>query len=61
MTQADVKRYGLICAKMVEVEAMKASNRARETNGEAQMYNADEFHAYANEIEQIVYKHDDQL
>lgn len=61
MTTADVKRLGLILAIQAEIEGMKAHNKVCELNGSTEMYNENTFYKKAEELRDIVNKHDDQL
>lgn len=61
MTTADIKRLGLILAIQAEIEGMKAWNKMCEIGGGDQLYNEESFFKKADELRNIVNKHDDQL
>jgi len=58
MNQAEVMRYGLIMAKVAEMEGMKAFNTKYP---HLEGYGEDSFGGIANQIEEIVHKHPDQI
>lgn len=58
MTEADVKRFGLILAVQAEIEGMKAYNIK---NPDTVGYQQHDFDYKASEIREIVNKHPDQL
>lgn len=64
MNEYDIKRFGLILAKQAELEGMKARNRQKNIdakNPELPTYNDEDFCRKAEEIENIVYMHNEQL
>lgn len=61
MTEATVKRYGLLLALQTEVEGMKVFNKERMTNGEPPGYNEQHFNHMAEQMRNITHAHDDQI
>ncbi len=61
MTKADIKRLGLILAIQAEIEGMKAYNTAAKRITHYVPFDLDQFEEKAEESQEIVYKHDDQL
>lgn len=61
MTTADIKRLGLILAIQAEIEGMKAENEFRSISELSPAYGQKNFDQKADEIRDIVNKHDDQL
>lgn len=61
MTTADIKRLGLILAVQAEIEGMKAENSYWASLGQSPDYYSQSFNDKAEEIRDIVNKHDDQL
>lgn len=61
MKTADIKRLGLILAVQAEIEGMKSENTLRERQGYSLAYDETYFCQKAEEIREIVNKHDDQL
>ena len=61
MKTADIKRLGLILAVQAEIEGMKSENTLIERKGFPPVYDETDFCQKAEEIREIVNKHDDQL
>ena len=61
MNEYDVKRLALVLAIQAEIEGMKAENKQREMMNESQAYVCSDFQAYAEELRNIAYKHNEQL
>lgn len=61
MTTADVKRLGLILAVQAEIDGMKAGNEYRRIFDDYPAYDQYNFDQMAEQIREIVNKHDDQL
>lgn len=61
MKTADIKRLGLILAVQAEIEGMKSENMQREQQGFSMAWTETDFCQKAEEIRDIVNKHDDQL
>lgn len=61
MNTADIKRLGLILAVQAEIEGMKSENTLRERQGCSLAYDETDFCQKAEEIRDIVHKHDDRL
>ena len=61
MKTADIKRLGFILAVQAEIEGMKVTNSERLANGLSPAYDEYSFSCMAEEIRDIVNKHDDQL
>lgn len=61
MKTEDIKRLGLILAVQAEIDGMKAHNKWCKTVGKNEMYSDSSFFKKAEEIREIVNKHDDQL
>ena len=61
MKTADIKRLGLILAVQAEIEGMKSENTLIERQGYSPVYDETYFCQKAEEIREIVNKHDDQL
>lgn len=61
MNETAVKRLGLILSIQAEIEGMKADNLHREQNGLSPAWGIEAFDCKAEEIKDIVYKHEDQL
>ena len=61
MKTADIKRLGLILAVQAEIEGMKFENMQREQQGFSMAWTETDFCQKAEEIREIVNKHDDQL
>lgn len=61
MKTANIKRLGLILAVQAEIEGMKSENTLRERQGYSLAYDETDFCQKAEEIREIVNKHDGQL
>jgi len=61
MSENNIKRFGLILAVQAEIEGMKALNAYRYERYESIAYDEESFVSKAEEIREIVHKHDEQL
>ena len=61
MKTVDIKRLGLILAVQAEIEGMKAHNKWCKIVGKSEMYSDNSFFKKAEEIREIVNKHNDQI
>jgi len=61
MNEYDVKRFGLILAMKAEIEGMKFENIKNKQDGRQFTYNSHDFYQKAEEIRDIVSKHNEQL
>ncbi len=61
MNKYDIIKLGLILSIQAEIEGMKADNMQRQQNNESMAYVDSDFQEKANKLQEIVYKHNDQL
>lgn len=60
MNEYDVRRFILALAIQARIDGMKAFNDRRTETGSVG-YDQPEFDAMANQLEELAYKHDEQL
>ena len=61
MTDAGVKRLILVSALEAEIQGMIADNKQREQEGLSLAYEGKDFYHIAQQMEEIVHKHDDEI
>ena len=61
MDHYDIKRLALLTALQAEVEGMKAENEIRKQQGLSLAYGEEAFMHLSRQINELAYKHNDQL
>ena len=61
MDDYTVKRLALVLSVQADIEAMKAENDRRKSEGMAQAYDEQMFYRKAEELRVLAYKHNEQL
>lgn len=61
MDYYDVKRFALVLSIQAEIEGMKADNLINELKGYSPTYGFEEFSNKIMELQDLAYKHNDQL